>query len=265
MSQPDILVVLPTLGTRNALLVEALASVDEQRRDVSLTLAVVTPPDATEARELATRWGAVIVDDPGGGMSEAMNAGRRVATTERFTIWLGDDDRYLPGGLARLVQLMGTTDRTVVAYGACHYVDPVGRILWTSKAGTWAAKIIGFGPNLIPHPAALIRIDALNAVGGYDPNLKLVMDLDVFMKLKKRGIFRATTTPVAVFGWQPDSLTVSSRLASEREARHVKLSYLSKWLRPMAWLWEWPVAWASRSAARRLTRRQNPTARGSLG
>lgn len=265
MSQPDILVVLPTLGTRNDLLVHALESVEVQRQDVSLTLAVVVPPDATEARTLATRWGAVLVDDPGLGMSEAMNAGRSVATTERFTIWLGDDDQYLPGGLATLASLIADDDDTVVAYGACQYVDPTGTVLWTSGAGAWAARIIGFGPNLIPHPAALIRVSALNQVGGYDKNLKLVMDLDVFLKLKKRGRFRSTTTPVASFGWQPDSLTVSSRIASEQEAKKVKRHHRPVWLKPFQWIWEWPVAWASRLAARRLSRRQNLAARGSLG
>lgn len=265
MSTPDILVVLPTLGTRNTLLRAALESVDRQRRDVSLTLVVVCPKDAMEARELATTWGAVVVDDPGTGMSEAMNAGRAAATTERFTIWLGDDDRYLEGGLATLRQLIDTQDDAVVAYGACHYVDPAGKRLWTSQAGSWAATLIGFGPNLIPHPAALIRIDALNAIGGYDRALKLVMDLDVFLSLKKRGRFLATTTPVAMFGWQPDSLTVSSRRLSEAEARLVKRRHLPAWARPVSVLWEWPVAVASRFAAWQLSRRQNSPTRGSLG
>ena len=265
MSAPDILVVLPTLGTRNTLLGSALTSVDAQRADVSLTLVVVCPPGATEARELANQFGAIVVDDPGRGMSAAMNAGRAVASTESFTIWLGDDDAYIPGGLATLLELITNRDDAVVAYGACDYVDETGRVLWTSAAGAWASRLIGFGPNLIPHPAALVRIDALNAVGGYDPHLGLVMDLDVFLKLKKRGSFVATTTPVARFGWQPDSLTVSSRANSEAEARMVKRRHLPAWARPVSVLWEWPVAVASRLAAWRLNRRQNTPSRGSLG
>ena len=265
MSPPDILVVLPTLGTRNTLLQSALESVDAQRSEVSLTLVVVCPAEATEARDMAAHWGAHVVDDPGQGMSEAMNAGRRVATTERFTIWLGDDDSYLPGGLATLLSLIAQRSDAVVAYGACHYVSEGGNILWTSRAGAWAGRLIGIGPNLIPHPAALVRIDALNAVGGYDRDLKLVMDLDVFVKLKKQGPFVSTTTPVARFGWQPDSLTVSSRVSSEAEARMVKRRHLPAWARPVSALWEWPVAMASRLAAWRLNRRQNATSRGSLG
>ena len=260
MSQDaDVLVVLPTLGTRNDRLRRALDSIDQQRQDISLTVALVVPRDATEARAIGTEYGAVIVDDPGRGMSAAMNAGRSAATTERATIWLGDDDAYEPGGLATLFRLMFSTPNAVVAYGGCRYVDDAGRQLWMSQAGPLAKVLIGFGPNLIPHPAAMIRLDVLESVGGYDESLRLVMDLDVFLKLKKRGRFVSTQTPVASFGWHPDSLTVAGRVASEKEARAVKRRHLPAPLRPLSWLWEWPVAWASRVAATALNRRVRGT------
>jgi len=258
-ASPDVLVVLPTLGTRNDRLRRALESITQQRDSVLLTIALVVPADQAEARDVGRHYGALIVDDPGRGMSAAMNAGRQVATTERFTIWLGDDDAYIPGGLALLRQLLTDTPEAVVAYGACTYVDDSNATVWTSQAGILASRIIGFGPNLIPHPAAMIRIDALQAVGGYDENLRLVMDLDVFLKLKKRGRFVATTTPVATFGWHPQSLTVSGRRESEREARAVKRRALPTLLRPLSWLWEGPVALASRIAATTLNRRATGT------
>ena len=252
---PRVLVVLPTLGTRNDTLVRALESIDAQRAEVPLTIALVVPRAASEARAFGKAHGAVLVDDPGKGMAEAMNAGRRVRTSEDYTIWLGDDDRYLPGGLRELVTLLDAAPDSPVAYGACVYVDSSGREIWTSRAGAWARRLLGWGPNLIPHPAAMIRIDALESVGGYDPDLRLVMDLDVFLKLKPVGTFRHTTSPVAEFGWHPDSLTVSDRIASEREAARVKAKHLPSTLRWLSWVWEVPVALASRLAARRLNKR----------
>ena len=255
----DVLVVLPTLGTRNDRLRQALRSIDQQRKDLGVTIALVVPQGATEARAMGEEFEATIVDDPGGGMSAAMNAGRQIATTEKATIWLGDDDEYEPGGLTTLFDLLMATPEAVVAYGGCRYVDDSGQQLWVSQAGSLASTLIRFGPNLIPHPAAMIRLDALEAVGGYDTSLRLVMDLDVFLKLKKMGPFVSTKSPVAVFGWHPDSLTVSGRVASEKEARAVKRRHLPVALRPLAWLWEWPVAWASRIAAHTLNRRVNGT------
>jgi hypothetical protein len=258
-ASPDVLVVLPTLGTRNDRLRRAFESITQQRDTVPLTIALVVPSDQVEARDIGRQHGALIVDDPGRGMSAAMNAGRQVVTTERFTIWLGDDDAYIPGGLALLRQLLIDTPGAVVAYGACKYVDDSDATVWTSQAGILASRIIGFGPNLIPHPAAMIRIDALEAIGGYDEKLHLVMDLAVFLTLKKRGRFVATTTPVASFGWHPQSLTVSGRRESEREARAVKRQALPALLRPLSWLWEGPVALASRIAATTLNRRVTGT------
>lgn len=254
-TSPRVLVVLPTLGTRNESLARALQSIDAQRSDVPLTIALVVPRGASDARTLGEAHRAVVVDDPGSGMSAAMNAGRSIRTSEDYTIWLGDDDRYRPGGLAQLVNLLDANPDSPVAYGACVYVDSAGREIWTSRAGVWARRLLGWGPNLIPHPAAMIRIDALESVGGYDPHLRLVMDLDVFLKLKPLGTFRQTTSPVAEFGWHPDSLTVSDRIASEREAAKVKAQHLPGILRPFSWLWEVPVALASRLAARRLNKR----------
>jgi len=255
----DVLVVLPTLGTRNDRLRRALASIELQRQDLAVTVALVVPHDQSEARHIGAKYGAIIVDDPGRGMAAAMNAGRTVATTERATIWLGDDDAYEPGGLVTLFGLLTSTPDAVVAYGGCRYVDDAGGELWVSRAGGMASALIGVGPNLIPHPAAMIRLDALGSVGGYDESLRLVMDLDVFLKLKKIGRFVSTTTPVATFGWHDDSLTVQGRVASEKEARMVKRRHLPGPLRPLSGVWEWPVAWASRLAAMTLNRRVNGT------
>ena len=64
MTAPEVLVVLPTLGDRLDTLRLSIESVNEQRADLELTLVVVAPPGATEARMLATSLGAVVVDDP---------------------------------------------------------------------------------------------------------------------------------------------------------------------------------------------------------
>lgn len=256
-TKPRVLVVLPTLGERLDSLRRALESVEIQRRDVALTLALVLPKSATQARELAREFGAVVVDDPGTGMSAAINAGMGVRKSEEFYIWLGDDDAYRPGGLAALVNLLESDPGAVVAYGACDYVDNDGAVLWTSRAGSLARWMVGIGPNLIPHPAALIRLDALEVVGGYDPDLSLVMDLDVFLKLKKHGRFISTTRVVSAFGWHPGSLTVQDRSRSGAEARKVKRRHLNPVVRVCEPLWEYPVSWASHLAARRLNRQRS--------
>ncbi|WP_424445431.1 glycosyltransferase [Microbacterium sp. CH-015] len=252
---PGILVVLPTLGDRLEFLRETLESVAVQRSTVALTLVVVSPPSAAEARALAESYDAVLVDDPKLGISAAINCGLKARTSERYYAWIGDDDLFRPGGLARLQGMLESDARAVVAYGACDYVDPHGGIAWVSAAGRLATFILPFGPDLIPNPAALIRFDDLEAIGGFDESLRYAMDLDAFLSLRRRGRFLATREPVAAFRWHPDSLTVANRRASSAESEAVKRAHLPKGLRPFSFLWDLPVRWASRYAASRVTAR----------
>ena len=249
----DILVVLPTLGDRLELLERALKSIDAQRRDVNLTLAMVVPASKRAARALGKKFGAVMVSDPGKGMSAAINAGLSQRSSEQFYIWIGDDDQFRPGGLATLQRMLEGNPSAPVAYGGCGYVDDSDRVLWVSKAGGLASRILGFGPNLIPHLSAMMRLDVLDAIGGYDESLRYTMDLDVLLRLKRRGPFVSTTAVTSAFGWQPSSLTVDNRSASAKEAREVKRRYVPAWLRWCEPLWAYPVAWASAFAAHRIS------------
>ena len=166
---------------------------------------------------------------------------------------MGDDDQFRPGGLATLKRLLVHNPHAPVAYGGCDYVDDSDAVLWVSKAGGLASQMLGFGPNLIPHLSAMMRLDALEASGGYDESLRYTMDLDVLLRLKKRGSFVSTTTVTSAFGWQPSSLTVDNRSASAKEARVVKRLYVPAWLRWCEPLWAYPVAWVSAFAAHRIS------------
>jgi len=255
MADPEVLIVLPTLGERLETLRETLDTVVEQRKDVALTLVVVTPPGAVAARELAASYGAVIVDDPKEGISEAINCGLRSRTTETFYTWMGDDDLFRPGGMKTLTAMMRARPEAVVAYGGCDYIDPEGRTIGVSNAGALALFLLPWGPDLIPNPGTIVRLDALEAIGGFDRTLKFAMDLDAFLKLRKHGRFIYTRASTSAFRWHPDSLTVANRLSSSKEAESVKRRHLPRALQPISGLWHRPIRWASFYAAGRVNAR----------
>lgn len=249
----QILVVLPTLGDRLATLRQTLESIDEQRTDVSLTLVVVAPAGALEARKLAKQFGAKIVDDPKTGISAAINCGLAARSGEEYYAWMGDDDLFKPGGLAKLLSLMKSLKKPIVAYGGCEYIDPSGKVLAVSNAGKLAQLILQWGPDLIPHPGSMINLDSLDEISGFDVTLKYAMDLDVFLKLKKLGSFASTRETVSAFRWHPDSLTVANRSQSSAESEKVKASHLPAIMKPFSFLWVIPVRWASQYAAWRIS------------
>ena len=192
-----ILVVLPTLGDRLETLEVTLRSIDEQRADVEVTLVVVLPSAAAGARSLAERFGALVLDDARQGISEAINTGVRAATDEDYYAWMGDDDLFRAGGLKTLRDMLDGDRSAVVSYGGCDYIDTAGRTIGSSRAGRVARWLLPWGPDLIPHPGSMIRLDALRAIGLFDTSLKYAMDLDVFLSLRAHGRFMSTRESVS--------------------------------------------------------------------
>ena len=255
VSDHRILVVLPTLGDRLDSLAETLVSVDRQRSQVDLTLVVVAPPHAAAARRLAQTFGARLVDDPCRGISHAINLGIRSATDETYYAWIGDDDLFRPNGLVTLRSTIEKVPGAVLAYGGCDYIDHAGRTIFTNRAGSLAKWLLPWGPNLIPHPGSLIRLDAMRAEGLFDVDLKFAMDLDLFLKIRSYGSFASTRSSVSAFRWHPGSLTVSNRRASSAEAKAIKVRHLPPSLRPFSSIWNFPVQVAAANAARSVSRR----------
>jgi GT2 family glycosyltransferase len=257
------MIVVPTLGRRPEYLEQTLTSVRDQT--VRVDLVVVCPESALSARQTAERFGAHVLDDPG-SLSAAVNLGlARATAAHKYGNWIGDDDLLAPGALAAVCSALDADRSAVLAYGACSYIDEDGRELWTSRAGRSATWLLSWGPDLIPQPGMLFRLADFHALGGLDESLNFAMDLDLLLRLRRRGRFIAVNHAVSSFRWHASSLTVSDRTASLEESERVKRRYLPRGLRPLAPLWERPVRLATRAAVRRLNQRAAALATTSTG
>lgn len=226
MTAPDVLMVVPTLGRRLEMLALCLTSIRAQAVEVDL---VVVAPATPEVLALVSSYGARHVDDPrSGGLSGALNAGLRAANpTAQYFAWLGDDDLLTDGSLATTVSAMDANPDAAMAFGWCDYIDEHGDLVFVSRAGKLAARILPWGPNLIPQPGCLMRLTDVTAVGGLNEDIKLAMDLDLFLRLRKRGRIIALTQTLASFRWHDDSATVSDEHASAEESDRIRQSYMS--------------------------------------
>jgi len=252
MTTPRVLVVLPTMGQRLVFLQQALRSISEQG---NLARCVVVSPPSAEVQKLAMRYGAEWREDPATGIAAAVNVGLRARKGEEFYAWMGDDDLFRPGALRTLTDLLDAHKEAVLASGACDYILDSGKVIAVNQAGALGRFLLPWGPDLIPHPGTVVRLDDLEAIGGFDESLRFTLDLDAFLKLRRLGKFVFTKDVVSAFRWHPDSLTVSDRWGSSQEAMMVKVRHLPTPLRPIAWVWNYPVAWASAVAAWLLVRR----------
>lgn len=248
------LFVVPTLGERPELLVRSLRSILDQELP-GLDLVVVAPADRG-VQQLIEGTGARFVEDPRrGGLSGALNAGLAAAvpSTTYFT-WLGDDDLLARGSLAATTRTLEENPDVALVFGWCDYIDAADQVVFRSRAGRIAAATLTFGPNLIPQPGSLMRYDDVIAVGGLDESIRLAMDLDLFLKLRRRGRLMALPQTLASFRWHPDSATVKAETESMEESDQLRMKYMP---RPFAIgyrVLRWPGRWALVAAKRRVDR-----------
>jgi GT2 family glycosyltransferase len=252
MTGARVLIVVPTIGTRPAYLERCLASIAQQ--SVAADILIVAPI-TSEIQELADRFKADLLADPG-SLAGAINLGVRQATSSHeFVNWIGDDDLLEPGSLERTVEALDRSPDAVVAYGACRYIDEHDNELWVSQAGPWANRILKWGPDLIPQPGMLVRRSAWQQVGGLDESFRFAFDLDLLLKLQALGRLIDVGAIVSSFRWHADSLTVGDRETSLRESEVARRRALKPTTRKLARLWEGPVRIATRVAAAEMRRR----------
>ena len=248
----DVLIVVPTLGRRPDHLQACLRSIATQTPAPQI---VVVGPDTDAVRTATASVEAHWLPDPG-SQTRAINIGAATAHESiRYLNWLCDDDLLEPDSIAVTRTALEGNARATVAYGSCRYIDEEDRELWISRAGPWASRILSWGPDLIPQPGMLIRLDDWRAVGGVDESYRFAFDLDLLLKLKRRGALIDVGCVVSSFRWHADSLTVGDRDTNLAESERAKRAALSPRMRSCAWLWERPVRGATRIAAWEVSRR----------
>ena len=142
-----------------------------------------------------------------------------------------------------------------MVFGSCDYIDHLGRKIFTMKSGSWAVPLMRFGPDLIPQPGSLFRRDAFETVGGLRADLGWAFDFDLFLAFSKIGRFAFLPEVLSKFRWHPGSLSVNGRRDSVNEASSVRKAHLTKPLRSVSELWEWPVRQATYVAGIRVSRK----------
>jgi len=253
VSGARVLIVVPTLGERHEFLEKNLESIREQ--SIPVDIVIVAPVGNRTAEAASERFGAQLIPDPG-SLPAAINAGVAAARSQHeFVNWLGDDDLLEPDSLAATTAALDSDRGAVVAFGHCRYVDDQGRELWISRAGSWAPRILSWGPDLIPQPGMLVRADAWRTAGGVDESYRFAFDLDLLLRLRRLGRLLPVNQVVSAFRWHADSLTVGDRSTNLRESERARRDALPEFARGISVMWEKPVQAATRLAAHRVSAR----------
>lgn len=252
-SPPRVLMVVPTLGRRPALLARALASIRSQGQ-VGVDLVIVCPDPTSDVRATAAAQGAALLVHPG-HISAAVNLGWSQAAGQAYLGWVGDDDQVRPGALDRAVSLLERHPACSAAFGACDYVDADDRLMFARRppwGAAWALQVV---PGLIKQEACLFRATAVRAAGGLDEALRYAMDLDLLLRLQRHGPFARVEATQAAFCWHPGSLTIANRAASLAEAQQVQRTSARGWARVLLPVAQPLLRWALLGLSAQISRR----------
>lgn len=224
----------------------AVRSVLDQE-DVDLELVVVHDQVAVDHDRSWTADPRVrcLTNETSRGVGHALAIGAR-AVRGRYLARLDADDLSLPGRLHTQVEhlrahpeavLVGTVARTIDGQG-----EATGRLGMTHEGDMRAVLLVR---NIIIHSSVMMRRDAYEASGGYDPTLRQMEDYDLWLRLALQGqmhVLQDELTAYRVHGGQMSRGAASAgthidavirrRLAL---ARHLGQPALVQHVRNLAW------------------------------
>jgi glycosyltransferase involved in cell wall biosynthesis len=194
--RPLVSVVIPTYNAE-AFIEDCLHSVFDQQGDFELDVVLVDDgsTDETLARVKATGYPIRCVEQANAGPAAARNRALRMAKGE-YIAFLDSDDLWPEGKLAHQLALMQAHPDIGLLFGDCRQFDEQGEYAQTLLEGGgrdlafWGHPLYVLRPyaklmqgNFITTGSIVIRRACVNRVGYFDENLRLVEDLEYWLRI----------------------------------------------------------------------------------
>ena len=216
----DVSVVIPTRN-RAALANRAVACALAQR-DVEVEVIVVDDGSTDRTPALATSWqasGVEVVTSAAVGVSAARNLG--VARSKAsWVAFLDDDDLWAPTKLARQLAALRETPQARWCCTGCVWVDEGDRIIGSAAPPTRFELEQLLARNAVPGGGStmLVARELVVSVGGFDAELSLFEDWDVWIRLALASPGIGLSEPLVAFRiWQSTTASAGDRLATAWE------------------------------------------------
>jgi GT2 family glycosyltransferase len=233
---PTVSVVVPTFR-RERQLVRAIGSVVDQAEVDLIEVVVVDDSPEGSARDAVGAIGdrrVVYVPSETPGRRRpglARNQGARVARGELLH-FLDDDDELAEGSLATLSQAL--TEHPHAAF-ACGTVVPFGRdrealrreeryftratrALQSTRGRRLLASRLLFGDSPLPTSVALNRRSSFETLGGFDGEVPVCEDADLYLRAARRFGFVFVNRPVLHYHTGAPSIMSDLRSAARRQS-----------------------------------------------
>lgn len=140
------------------------------------------------------------------GCGVARNTGVHIATGDLLA-FLDADDQFHPEKVAEQVRVFLERPETILCFTDAYKVDPFQAVVWevrqTDSGRLRSGRVLPFLAlrNFITLSSAMVRREAFDRVGGFEPEYGLMMmaDYDLWLKLAPTGIFSAIPGPLVFY------------------------------------------------------------------
>lgn len=220
-------VLVPTLFKRLDYLVECIDSI---RTAGDAYVICMGPRECAKELEHLDLWDDFLDEPDVDGLAAKIEFGlNSFPKNLQLVTWIGDDDKYAPSAFDHIEAEFQRFPNACLIFGSCEYINSGGAVIGKNRSSQAAITIAKFGPFLAPQPGSVFRRECFQAIGGLDKSLGLAFDFDLFMSLRKQGKVKFTNKTLGQFRWHPESLSVSQRSLSAKEASVVRLKHATVW------------------------------------
>lgn len=155
--------------------------IDDGSRDGSLAI----------LREYESRDGRLrLISRPNKGLTVSLNEGLAACRGE-FVARMDADDVCLPERFEKQVAFLRADADVVVVGASVELVDPygvhIGLVNYPTDHAAIDTRLLKGEGGVLPHPATMLRLSAVRAVGGYREQFNNSEDLDLWLRLAEAG------------------------------------------------------------------------------
>lgn len=157
--------------------------------------------------------------EPDKGQTDAINKGFRRATGD-WVMWLNADDYLKPGALASVSEFAESRANADVIYGDCDYVDEAGAFIRRKSEFPFSFWMLLLYGCYIPSTSTFLRRHIISAGHLPDPDYKVVMDYEYYLRLSDAGFrFAYFRKSLASFRWHGSNVS-TTLLVRRNEERY---------------------------------------------
>jgi glycosyltransferase involved in cell wall biosynthesis len=201
MSRPALVSIITATYNMGRYLPQTIASILAQDYP-AWELIVVDDGSTDDTPDILARY----QEDPRITVIQQANAGQTAAKNQGIAAARGEligfcdaDDTWLPDKLSRQVPCFAGSTRLGVVYGETVWVDAQDRPLPKPQIRRYSGRVAAqlLVDNFIPFCTALIRREALQEAGGFDPSLSMAIDYDLWLRIAVDYDFLYLPVPLA--------------------------------------------------------------------